>query len=130
MEPLGSNLFITPLILQPDGLTDHSNSIIDRIFSNAFDLDIISGKLTASISDHLPQFRLIPSMFDNISVNKPDIYERDWPKCDWENFFLDYFSVDWEDMLKTDELNPDNSTKMYLQNIFLYINVNIKQQVN
>ena len=30
---------------------------------------------------------------------------------------LYYFSVDWEDLLKTDELNADNSTGMYLDKI-------------
>ena len=35
-------------------------------------------------------------------------------KFDRENFILDYFSVDWEDLLKIDELNAENSTKMYL----------------
>ena len=30
---------------------------------------------------------------------------------------LYYFSVDWENMLKVDELNVDNSTKMYLDRI-------------
>ena len=34
-----------------------------------------------------------------------------------ENFILDYFSVDWEDLLKIDELNADNSTKMFLDKI-------------
>ena len=34
-----------------------------------------------------------------------------------ENFILDYFSVDWEDLLKTDELSADNSTRMYLDKI-------------
>ena len=34
-----------------------------------------------------------------------------------EKFILDYFSVDWEDLLKTDELNADNSTRMYLDKI-------------
>ena len=34
-----------------------------------------------------------------------------------ENFILDYFSVDWEDLLKNDELNVDNSTRMYLDKI-------------
>ena len=42
---------------------------------------------------------------------------RDWSKFDQENFILDYFSVDWEDLLKTDELNADNSTKIYLDKI-------------
>ena len=60
-------------------------------------------------------------MFGNILGNKPNIYERDWPKCDQENFILDYFSVDWEDLLKIDELNVENSTKIYLGKINMLI---------
>ena len=56
-------------------------------------------------------------MFGNISGNKSNIYERDWSKFDRENFILDNFSVDWEDLLKTDELNVDNSSRMYLDKI-------------
>ena len=56
-------------------------------------------------------------MFGNVSGNKSNICERDWSKFDQENFILDYFSVDWEDLLKTDELNADNSTRMYLDKI-------------
>ena len=56
-------------------------------------------------------------MFGNISCNKSNIYERDWSKFDQENFILDYFSVDWEDLLKIDELSADNSTKIYLDKI-------------
>ena len=56
-------------------------------------------------------------MFGNISGNKSNIYEQDWSKFDQENFILDYFSVNWEDLLKTDELNADNSTRMYLDKI-------------
>ena len=95
----------------------HFNTLIDNIFSSAIDPDIISGNLTATISDHLPQFSIIPNMFGNVSGNKSNIYERDWSKFDQEKFILDYFSVDWEDLLKTDELNADNSTRMYLDKI-------------
>ena len=56
-------------------------------------------------------------MFGNILGNKSNIYERDWSKFDQENFILDYFSVDWEDLLKIDDLNADNSTKIYLDKI-------------
>ena len=38
-------------------------------------------------------------------------------ETDQENFILYYFSVDWEDLLKIDELNVDNSTKIYLDKI-------------
>ena len=87
------------------------------MFSNVIDPDITSGNLTATISDHLPQFEIIPNMFGSISGNKSNIYERDWSKFDRENFILGYFSVDWEDLLQIDELNTDNSTKIYLDKI-------------
>ena len=51
-------------------------------------------------------------MFVSTSGNKSNIYERD--KIDRDNFILDYFSVDWENLLKIDELNADNATKMCL----------------
>ena len=110
LDSLASNSFI-PLILQPTRITSHSNTLINNIFSNVIDPDIISGNLTATISDHLPQFSIIPN--GNISGNKSNIYERDWSKFDREYFILDYFSVEWEDLLKIDELNGDKSTKIF-----------------
>ena len=56
-------------------------------------------------------------MFANIPGNKSNIYERDWFKFDQDNFILDYSFVDWENLLKIDELNADNSTKIYLDKI-------------
>ena len=82
LDFLASNSFI-PLILQPTRITSHSNTLIDNIFSNVIYPDIISGHLTATISDHLPQFSIIRNMFGNISGNKSNIYyERDWSKFD------------------------------------------------
>ena len=116
LDSLATNSF-TLLILQPTIITSHSNTLMDNIFSNVIDPDKISSNLTVTISDHLPQFSIISNMFGNISGNKSNIYERDWSKFDPENFILDYFSVDWEDLLKTDELNADNSTRIYLDKI-------------
>ena len=73
--------------------------------------------MTATVSNHLPQFDIIPNMFGNISGNKSNIYEREWSKFDQENFILDYFSVDWEDLFKTDEPSGDNLAKIYLDKI-------------
>ena len=81
LDSLASNSFI-PLILQPTRITSHSNILIDNIFSNVIDPNIISGNLTATISDHLPQFAIIPNMFGNISGNKSNIHEMDWSKFD------------------------------------------------
>ena len=73
--------------------------------------------MTATISDYLPQFSIIPSMFGNISSKKSNIYERNWSKLDREIFILDYFSVGYEDLLKTDEVNADSLTRMNLDKI-------------
>ena len=56
-------------------------------------------------------------MFGHTASNKSNIYERNWSKFDRQNFILDYFSIDWEDLLKIDELNIDNSTQTYLEKI-------------
>ena len=56
-------------------------------------------------------------MFGNILGNKSNICERDWSKFDRENFVLNYFLVDWEDLLEIDEVNDDNSSKIYLDKI-------------
>ena len=60
-------------------------------------------------------------MFGNISGNKYNTYERGWSKFDQEKFVLEYFSVDWKDLLKIDELNADNSTKIYLDRIIMFL---------
>ena len=69
LDSLASISFI-PLILQPTRITSHSNTLIGNIFSNVIDPDIISGNLTAIISDHLPQFAIVPNIFGNILGNR------------------------------------------------------------
>ena len=69
-------------------------------------------------------------MFGNILGNKSNIYERGWSKFDRENFILDYFSVDWENLLKNDELNADNSTKMSLDKINMLLDTNAHLKKN
>ena len=65
LDSLASKSFIS-LILQPTRITSHSNTFIDNIFSNVIDPDIISVNLTATISDHLPQFSVISNMFGSV----------------------------------------------------------------
>ena len=100
------------------------------MFSNV--INITSHNVSATISDHFPQFAMIPNMFGKILNNKSNIYKSDWSKFDRENFILDYFCVDWEDLLKTDELNANNSTKIYLDkiNILLDTYTPLKKIIN
>ena len=72
LDSLVSNSFI-PLILQPTRTTSHSNTLIDNIFSNVFDREIISVNLNSTISDHLSRFPIISNMFGNDPDNKSKI---------------------------------------------------------
>ena len=77
----------------------NSKTIIDNIFSNIISTGIISGNLTAKISDNLPQFLIAPEIFWNSPSNKSNYFERDWSNFNQENFILDYFSVNWKDII-------------------------------
>ena len=58
---LASNSFI-PYILHSTRITSHSKTLIDNIFSDFISPEIISGNITATISDHLPQFSFVPNI--------------------------------------------------------------------
>ena len=60
---LDSLASFVPLILQSTRVAIHSNTLKDNKFSNIVDPYIMSGNVTATISDHLPQFGIIPNMF-------------------------------------------------------------------
>ena len=45
-----------PLIMQPTRVTSHSATLIDNIFINDLEMWSVGGNITASISDHFPQF--------------------------------------------------------------------------
>ena len=98
-----------PHIVQPTRITFHSKTLIDNIFSNYISQDIVSGNLTATISDHLPQFLIAPHIFSNVPNRKTNIFERDRSKFNHEEFILDYFSVDWPHTLKLQNNNIDAS---------------------
>ena len=115
LDSLPSNSVI-PYILQPIRITDHSKTLTDNIFSNVVIVDAISGNLTAMISDHLPQIMIVLNVFATPPSNRSNIYERDWSNFVQINFVLDYFSIDWDDTLISEE-NIDYSKEAFLNKI-------------
>ena len=87
LDSLASNSYL-PYIIQPSRHTSHSRTLIDNIFSNVISKDIISGNITATISDHLPQFFICRNTFADSPSNKSNVFKKD------ENFVLDYFDID------------------------------------
>ena len=114
LDSLSSHYFL-PHILQPSRVTTNSKTSIDNIFSNMAAPNIISGNLTASILDHLPQFLVTPNIFFNASYPKSNNYERDRSRFDQENFVLDYFSVEWDNVLLSPNTNTEKSYNTFLE---------------
>ena len=102
LESLVSNSYL-PYIIQPSWHTSHSRTFIDNIFNNVISKDIISGNITASVSDYLSPFLVSPNTFADLLSSKPNLFERDWSDFDQEHFVLDYFDIDWPNILKLDE---------------------------
>ena len=69
LDSLSSHIFL-PHIVQPARISTTSKTLTDNIFSNIHTPSSISGNLTSSISDHLPQFLMVPYIFLNLSPPK------------------------------------------------------------
>ena len=75
-DSLSSHLSL-PHIIQPIRVTSNSKTLIDNIFANIHDPDSVSGNLTATVFDHLPQFVIASIIFSNSpSGSKSNIYQR------------------------------------------------------
>ena len=64
---------------------------------------MLSGNISATISDHLPQFPIAPNVISKDSYQKSNIYERVWSKFIQTVFILDYFDKDWSYVLQLDQ---------------------------
>jgi hypothetical protein len=106
LDILGSNL-ILPQILLPTRITETSKTLIDNILSTVTENDCISGNLLHLISDHLPQFLLLPSL-DKLSdsQNTGGSYQ-DWSKFDQVGFLRDFEKTNWKETLKIKDNNID-----------------------
>ena len=97
--------FLIPHITLPTRITPRSETLIDNIFSNNTEIHrAISGNLTISISDHLPQFCIMPrgKIF---KPKKQIIFQR--PKTfDNENLVSDFINVDWNSTLEIHAADP------------------------
>ena len=69
------------------------------------------------LSQHLaifPNFLLF--LFSNTRSTKLNIFERERPKFNQENFIFDYLSLDWENLIKSDNGNVDQSSVNFFTN--------------
>ena len=74
LDSFSSNM-VLPYILHPTIVTDHSKTLIDNLCSN-YIFKAICENSTSTISDHLPQFLIMPSVFSDPSLSKSNVYEK------------------------------------------------------
>ena len=98
----------------------HQNAnITDNIFSNIPQLEPeqnISANLTTSYSDHLPQVLLVPGFYRYKSVNKSNVFIRDWKSFNKTIFSAYYKSKDWP-IMQIDKGNPKLSFHNYIEEV-------------
>ena len=91
--------FLLPMILLPTKINSSSNTLIDNIFTNFFNPDIVSGNLTVSISDHLASFSIFPKDNQNHIPKKHNIFKQDRTNFktdeDFMHFKEDFNNFDW-----------------------------------
>ena len=103
-----SSNFLIPHITLPTRITATSRTLIDNIYSNNQNFaNAISGNLTASISDHLPQFIVVPKD-ETITSKKQNVF-----KCeinfDKESLIADFINTNWDAVLSINQCNPNVS---------------------
>ena len=107
-----SSYLLLPTINIPTRLTSSSKTLIDNIFCNFSDPNLVSGNIITSISDHLPQFLITSDIKCNSPINEHSF--RDWSKFNQEQFLLDYFDIDWDETLKINKQDVDTSFNSFL----------------
>ena len=85
-----------PLITLPTRLTSKSKTLIDNILFNQFVPDIKSGNLDVSISDHTPQFSIIPLQITKFKNKKKDVYVRNYNHSNYSSVKNTLESIEWE----------------------------------
>ena len=74
----------------------NTNDFLDAIVSNSFipcihfpilSLEIISGNMTAILSDYLPQFSFAANILSSLSTQRSNFYERDVSKFNQKKLY-------------------------------------------
>ena len=106
--------FQIPVITIPTKINTHKHTVIDNIFTNNIHPDMKSGNLTLAISDHLPSFYVVPRDNQNHMPKKQNLYTRKTKQFDKVNFILDYFDINWNNILELNQNDVNVSLNIFL----------------
>ena len=75
--------------------------------------------LTATVSDHLPQFLNVPDTFWNQPFRKLNTFERDKSKFDEQNFIQGCPCIDWENSTGNGKMSTERGNSEILMNLII-----------
>ena len=112
--------YYSPFILQPTRL--RSKTLIDNIAFNSLDYSSISGNLLIEIADHLFQFLILEGFVKELKPSKDDILKGDFKNFNEREFKTEVIDkLDWDDICKLDQNNPDLSFNSFYKTIVSYL---------
>ena len=106
---------LIPHITSPTQITPRSKTLIDNIFSTFPPEEVRGGNLISSVSDHLAQYFFLNNT--EIETSKKKMYQRNIKNFNKEAFEIDLKNIQWNNALKLDKKDVDESFKSFL-NIF------------
>ena len=116
LENLLSHNFM-PQITLPTRITEKTATLIDNILINSNVLNCISGNITISISDHLPQFIVLDSLLGtSTDEDSSQISYRSFKNFNEENFSNDINEVSWTFATENNNINLGFETLLRLIN--------------
>ena len=98
-------------IISPTRVTPRSQRSIDNISSNIIEVDIISGNITTTISDHYTQIVLFKNKIKSKTNIKKATFARNYKSLNKDHFEYDLRNPKWDKMLKVNRADVETLKK-------------------
>ena len=82
----------------------------------------MSGNISSSVSDHLPQFFILPNFFSNSPLTKYNIIFHDWENFNNQSFLEDFEKIKWNQALQLNQDSVNITFENYLNTMNTLIN--------
>ena len=96
-----ASYYFQPHIIKPTRITYHSATLIDNIFFNSLEHEVITGNLLCDLSEHLPNFLIINDLL--YSAHKGATYKRDYARLSEESLVAEVQSINWDAVFANDQ---------------------------
>ena len=114
LDNLASNS-LKPQILLPTRISNNSKTLIDNIFCNIPNplvKSAMSGNISSSISDDLPQFFILQEFFSNSPPTEYNIISHDWANFNNQSFLQDFEKINCNQVLQLNQNNVNIALKI------------------